>query len=322
MSIPGELKGLFEIACRSQALVLITGPTGTGKTTIARKIHDQSNRSKKPFVTINLASLHEGTFESELFGYERGAFTGADCRRIGKLELAQGGTVFLDEVGELSPRLQARLLEFLQSKVIRPLGSNRDIHLDVRVIAATNRDLKSAVARNEFREDLYHRLQVITMRLKSISERADEFDSIVHSCLEELCRTNQRHLLRISSQVADFLESYNWPGNIRELRNVLEFAVLASQGPEIGIKDLPEWILPHYESDDYAKGNYFFGAAECDRPLDYESAMASFEKKFLLRALTQFSGRVNLTARKIGMNKTTLIRRMRHHGLSRITSII
>jgi DNA-binding NtrC family response regulator len=312
-------KNLFKIAQRSDATVLITGPTGVGKTRLAKKIHDESSRKLKPFITVNLASVHEGTIESELFGHERGAFTGADQRRVGKLEAAQGGTVFLDEIGELSLKLQARLLEFLQSKQVSPVGSNRDIKLNVRVIVATHRNLESAVRMGTFREDLFHRLRVIPLELKPLSERSDEFDEIVHQSLAELCTGAGRTVLRISESVAEELERYNWPGNLRELRNVLEFTVHASEGESITLADLPPWFQTGNRGGQEAIEDHddrYFGVAEMPFNLNYEKSMSRFEKEYLKKALKRFRGRINHTARQVGMSKGTLIRRLRAHEIS------
>jgi DNA-binding NtrC family response regulator len=317
MDIPKNLLNLFNIASNSESTVLITGETGTGKTFLAKQIHDRSKRKGKPFVTVNLASLHEGTLESELFGHERGAFTGAEQKRVGRLELAQGGTVFLDEVGELSPRLQARLLEFLQNRKIAPVGSARDLRLDVRVIAATHRNLAEAVTRGQFREDLFHRLRVVAIPLKSLRERQGEFDSILHFCLKELCEQSGKSILKLSPAVAEHLEAYHWPGNVRELRNVLEYAVLASEDGEIQIKNLPAWLLLDQQSLIVPTSNDFptLGTFEVPLTLDYRGTFERFEKEYLQRALSRNGGRVNRTARQIGINKTTLIRRIRAYRL-------
>ena len=305
------------IACRSESTVLITGPTGSGKSRLAQQIHAAGPRAQKPFVTVNLASLHEGTLESELFGHEKGAFTGAEHRRVGRIEMAQGGTLFLDEIGELPPRLQARLLEFLQARTLTPVGSNRPVRLDVRVIAATHRNLSKDVADGRFREDLFHRLRVVTVRLPGLAERPEEFDAILHSCLEDVCVATGRKILRLSEGVAERLEKHPWPGNIRELRNVLEYAVLAAESDEINVEDLPEWFgaLDPGTLQVAEGAASALGVAEIPLSLDFQGTIARFEREYLARALQRYRGRINQTARSIGMNKTTLIRRMRAYGL-------
>jgi DNA-binding NtrC family response regulator len=304
---------VIAMACRSDSNVLITGPTGTGKTTLARSIHERGARRFKPFVGVNLASLHEGTLESELFGHERGSFTGADQRRGGRLEIAQGGTVFLDEIGELTPRLQARLLEFLQSRTISPVGSNREVKLDVRVIAATHRDLERSVDQGSFREDLFHRLRVLSIETPSITESDEDFDLIVHRCLEAVCAARSKSILRLSEEVAVALESYPWPGNYRELRNVLEYAVLSSMNGVIELKDLPGWFLKPRGSLGF-KAVPGLGIAEVPLTLDFQETLTRFEREYLSRAFGKFGG-LNRTARKIQVNKTTLLRRARELGV-------
>jgi two-component system response regulator AtoC len=305
---------LVDLACRSDVNVLITGPTGTGKSRLAEEIHRKSARRGGPFVVVNLASLHEGTLESELFGHERGAFTGADSRRTGRLEQAQGGTVFLDEIGELTPRLQARLLEFLQAKRIVPVGGSREARLDVRVIAATHRNLPLSVAAGAFREDLFHRLRVIAMELPPLIHRSDEFDTILHACLDDICARTGRRLLRLSAEVAEALENHDWPGNIRELRNVLEFAVLASDSGEVRAQDLPAWFgaKPEISENVLKTGAVDPGLSG----LDYASAMSRFEKSYLALQVDRSRGRISQTARRIGMSKTTLLRRLKEYGLT------
>jgi two-component system nitrogen regulation response regulator NtrX len=317
MTLSGDNKDSFKIAIKSDATVLINGPTGSGKTFLAAEIHKKGTRSNRPFIVVNLASLHEGTIESELFGHERGSFTGADQKRVGRLELADGGTVFLDEIGELSLRLQARLLEFIQSKTITPVGSNKERKLNVRIITATHKNLSLAVKRGEFREDLFHRLRVITFDLKPLAERWDEFDEIVHQCLAEICSAEGREVLRISEDFAAIMEAYNWPGNIRELRNVLEYAVLSSDNGEITQANLPAWFeLPQSHSADSMELSATLGVAEFALSMDYERAISEFEREFLLRAIRKCRGRINRTAREIGINKTTLMRRLKDHGLT------
>ncbi len=297
--------------------MLLLGATGTGKSTIAREIHVRSRRREKPFVTVNLACLHEGTLESELFGHERGAFTGADQRRVGKLELAQGGTVFLDEIGDLTPRLQARLLEFLQSRTISPLGSNREVRLDVRVIAATHRDLDRKVREGTFREDLLHRLRVVTIRMPGISELSENFGEVVHGILETVCREQRKSVKRLDPAFASKLEAYSWPGNFRELRNVLEFAVLSCSGETLTLEDLPPWFDEAFLAiAGVSPGSAsILGVAEFSMTLDFYESLARFEREYLKRALLRFGGRLNLTARRTGVNKTTLIRRLHQLGI-------
>jgi DNA-binding NtrC family response regulator len=313
MKVSESIERTVGLACGSKANVLITGATGTGKSLLARRIHDLGPRRDKPFVSVNLATLHEGLIESELFGHERGAFTGADQRRIGKLELASGGTVFLDEIGELTPRLQARMLEFLQSRTVFPVGSNRELKLDVRVIAATHRDLESGAAKGEFREDLFHRLRVLSIELPSLRERPDEFDFLMHACLEDAGRSTGKSVLRISEEVAQRLEAHDWPGNIRELRNVLEYAVLVCDGSELRVPDLPEWFLNPRRPRNPGAGA--LGVAEIPLSFDFHASMAHFEREYLQRALKRYRGRINLTARQLSMSKTTLLRRLKALGI-------
>lgn len=312
---PNRMKQLkdYRIACESEATVLITGPTGSGKTRLAKQIHQGGRRRNGPFVTVNLATLHEGVLESELFGHERGAFTGADQRRVGRLEAAQGGTVFLDEIGELSPRLQARLLEFLQSRTVRSVGGNHEQRLDVRVIAATHRDLAQAVAKGGFREDLFHRLRVVSLSLPALADREEDFDEIVHSVLEDVTQQTGKRIRSLAPELAELLEAYPWPGNFRELRNVLEYAVHANQGEILRAEDLPAWFLDEIARLRLGSGESLSWEV-AEGGSDYRSAMDRFERQFLVAALARTGGRISQAAREIGMSKTTLLRRL--HGFA------
>lgn len=322
MRIPNDLAKVFQIACQNDCTVLVTGPTGTGKSTLAHEIHRGSRRRLAPFIVVNLASLSEGVLESELFGHERGSFTGADQKRQGRLEAAQGGTVFLDEVGELTPRLQARLLEFLQSRTICPVGGNRTITLNVRVIAATHKNLEKSVARGEFREDLYHRLRVVTIGIHSLSERKEELPWLAQSCLSELAKTHSKPVAGISDSVIQKFKEYPWPGNIRELRNTIEYSLLSAESNFIQTGDLPPWFekdLAQSKLRLIAGAPFFEGAtlgvAEIPLTLNHQDTLQRLEKEYLRRALARNGGRINRTARQIGMNKTTLLRRIKAYSL-------
>jgi transcriptional regulator with PAS, ATPase and Fis domain len=314
---------LQELAVNSDANVLITGATGTGKTRLAEIIHSKSQRRSRPFVIVNLAALHEGTLESELFGHEKGAFTGAFSKKTGLLQMAEGGTVFFDEIGELPIRLQARLLQFIQTKKLCPVGSTKEIKLDVRIISATNRNLLADSGAGLFREDLFHRLRVISIHLSPLNERVDDLDTLVHRILGEVCREVGKTVLKLSSDVANLFEAYHWPGNIRELRNVIEYAVIASDTGEIKVEHLPAWLLPDKSAGGvgHLMASTLFGQevlAVEEVPLlkSYHDTLVNFEKLYLRKVYERNRGRINRTAREIGMNKTTLLRRLRAFGIS------
>lgn len=319
----------FEIATKSDATVLITGPSGSGKTKLAYQIHTQSQRARGPFISVNLATLHQGTLEAELFGYERGAFTGADVKRKGLLEQAHGGTVFLDEVSELPLQLQARLLGFLQTKKIMPLGSGKEITLDVRVIAASNKNLNTEIANGGFREDLFFRLRVHAIDLKPLRQRWNEVDQIVSGFLKEMSLKTARRIDKVSEGVMKMMEQYSWPGNIRELRNVLEAAIWAGRDDTVKVEDLPSYFKEAVAAEMKRNQGELraptvtsatvsqLGTLELPLSMDYYESLYRFEREYLSRALNRFSGKINLTAKNIGMNKTTFIRRLKGFNLER-----
>jgi two-component system NtrC family response regulator len=223
----------------SKASVLIQGESGTGKELLARLIHQLSPRANKPIIVVNCVALHENLLESELFGHEKGAFTGATSRRIGRFEEADGGTLFLDEIGELPPTVQVKLLRFLQEREFQRLGSNIDIHVDVRVISATNRDLEIQVKEGTFREDLFYRLKVVTMSLPPLRERKEDLRILIDHFIDKFVRENGKNVQGLTAEARDSLLKYDYPGNVRELVNILERAVVIARDEYITTEDLP-----------------------------------------------------------------------------------
>lgn len=323
----------YRLAKDTDCTVLITGPTGSGKSRLAHEIHKRSSRRNSKFVTVQLSSLHEGTLESELFGHERGAFTGAVGRRQGWLSRAEGGTVFLDEIAELTPAAQARLLQFLQTRGFSPLGSTQVAQVNVRIICATNRDLAKEVREGRFREDLYHRMRVVSIELPSVAQAIHSLDEAIHDVLRDLCLEHSKKIHRIESDVAGLFESYSWPGNFREIRNVLEFAMLASIDSVIRVKDLPTWFLKAATQERDAKDlalafedavveSVQMRDSEAIRTIarvllrgDYEQTMNRFERAYLGYVLQKQQGHLTRAAASIQMPKSTFSRRIQMLGL-------
>ncbi len=239
-----EVMRVAQLVAKTDATVLICGESGTGKELLARSIHYQSNRKDKPFVVVNCGAITETLLESELFGHEKGAFTGAYTRKPGKFELADGGTIFLDEIGEMSPAMQVKLLRVLQEKTFERVGGTTPITVDVRIIAATNRDLKRAVREGTFREDLYYRLNVIPIYLPPLRERKEDLPLLCDFLISRHCRKLHKKIRGISPQAMRILRKYHWPGNIRELDNVLERAIILTQDDVIGVDDLQIFEAP------------------------------------------------------------------------------
>ncbi len=286
----------------SRASVLLLGESGTGKTLVARIIHELSTRTRSPFVKINCASLPENLLESELFGYEKGAFTGAAKSKAGRLEEADGGTVFLDEVGELSLPLQAKLLRFLQEREFERLGSTKTIKVDVRMIAATNRDLEEAVKESRFREDLYYRLNVFPIHVPPLRERKQDIPALMDHFLEKTCAEYGRKL-DITPGAAAVLVGYDWPGNVREMENLIERMVIMADGDEIGVDILPSHLKRQAETEDESQSM---------------SRLEEMERKEILAALERNSWFQTRTARDLGLTLRQMGYRIRKFGLERI----
>jgi two-component system, NtrC family, response regulator PilR len=271
--------------------VLITGETGTGKELIARAIHENSARSKEPFITINCGAFPETLLESELFGYVKGAFTGANENRQGLFRGAHGGTIFLDEIGNMSLSMQVKLFRVLQEGKVRPVGSNEETEVDVRVIAATNKDLEKAIAAGEFREDLFYRLSVIPIQLPPLRERRDDIPLLARSFLERFRMTMEKTVEGISPEAMTLLESYEWPGNVRELENTMERSVALETGNMISANVLPEKIRDRAAREDSAHSAGTNGDVHIpEGGIDLEKEVQGLEKDYILAALAASDG--------------------------------
>ncbi len=293
-----KLHRLIAQVARTTATVLITGESGTGKELVARAIHRQGPRDPKPFVAVNPAAIPETLIESELFGHEKGAFTGAYQRKLGRFELAQGGTLFLDEIGTLKAELQAKLLRVLQEREIERVGGTRAIKIDVQIIAATNVDLKDAVGRGAFREDLYYRLNVVRVEVPPLRERAQDIPLLVEHFIRRSSREFNKRVEALSPEALAALQEYRWPGNVRELQNVIERSVVLVEGPVIQLNDLPlDVLLPEHRRK----------VQEADH-LPLKSATEDFERQIVLRVLERVKGNRSEAARILGLHRNSLNR--------------
>ena len=285
-------------AANSKSTVLLLGESGTGKEIFARSIHEWSDRKSRPFVPINCVGLSKELLESELFGHEKGAFTGAQQLKRGKMEMANGGTVFLDEVGDISQELQAKLLRFLQEREFERVGGNQPIAVDVRVIAATNRDLEEAVKSGAFREDLYHRLNVIALTLPALRERKEDIAPLADYFLQRFSSETKKVFSEISADARQKLLDYHWPGNVRELANVIERAVVLGDGPTLTLHHLPSRVV----------GDLVAPSLEGQ---SYHDAVNNHRRQLILDALTQAQGNRAAAAKALGLHRTHLMKLMK-----------
>jgi DNA-binding NtrC family response regulator len=297
----GGMRETLEMAARVAPLdttVLVYGESGTGKEFIVRMIHDLSQRAARPFVSVNCAALPENLLESELFGHVRGAFTGAVRDKTGLFELATSGTLFLDEIGEMAPTMQAKLLRALQEGEIRRVGGERSIRVNPRVIAATNRDLRAAVAAGTFREDLYFRLGAFVITVPPLRERREAIPTLVHQFLRVAARQMKKDVRGISAEAMTVLMNYRWPGNVRELEHAIQRAVILAAGPAVTVRELPPEVR-----------------AQADSSTEHTLDLAEHEKKVIRRALDRFGGNRKLAAKALNISTVTLWRRMKQYRL-------
>jgi DNA-binding NtrC family response regulator len=297
-----EMNEVFEVVSQiagSRASVLVEGESGTGKELVAEAIHQRSPRRHKPFVKLHCAALAESLLESELFGHERGAFTGAVARKDGRFHIADGGTLFLDEIGEISPSVQVKLLRFLQEHEFERVGGTETIRVDVRVVAATNRDLKEEVERGNFREDLFYRLNVINLKLPALRHRRDDILPLAEHFLASFARSNEKTIARMSSDCAKQLREYNWPGNVRELENAVERAVVMCRGSELQAADLPSSVVP-------AKNNGV--------PAIPGSTIEDLERYAIMQTLESTGGSTSKAASILGMSVRKVQYKIRSYG--------
>lgn len=287
----------------SRATVLIRGESGTGKELFARLIHNLSPRSSKPIITVNCSALSESLLESELFGHERGAFTGASARRIGRFEESDGGTLFLDEIGDISAPVQVKLLRFLQEREFQRVGGNQTIHADVRIISATNRDLEAKVKEGTFREDLFYRLNVVVMDIPPLRERKEDVPLLVDHFLKRFSVENGKEIEGITSEARDLLLKYDYPGNVRELENIIERAVVISRNPVVSLDDLPFTEERISAGNGGKKGGLLRGSIE------------EMERKLILEAMEKVGDHQTKAAEMLGISERMLRYKLKKYGL-------
>ncbi len=302
-----SLSAQIERAAPTNATVFITGENGTGKELVARMIHHRSRRSHRPMIEVNCAAIPEELIESELFGHEKGSFTGATERRKGKFDLANGGTLFLDEIGDMSLKTQAKILRIIQEQVFERVGGATPICVDVRIVAATNKDLQKEIDAGTFRQDLFYRLNVIPIHVPPLRERLQDIPLLVEDFVQAYAYESALGRKKIDLEVLTILQHYSWPGNVRELRNFIERMIIMTPKDVIGLKDIPQDFLrqlpdKNEKTDPYAQDTL-------------REARSQFEREYLLRKLEQYSWNISLTAAEIGIERSHLHRKMKLLGI-------
>ncbi len=312
----GEIYHLLPKIARTNSTVLIEGESGTGKELIAHAIHQLSLREDKPFIRVNCGALAEGVLESEIFGHVKGAFTGAIAHKIGRFELADGGTLFLDEIGEISPATQVKLLRVIQEGEFERVGESNRVKVDVRIIAATNRDLKNAVKQNQFRQDLYYRLRVVPIRLPPLRERKEDIPPLVNHFIQQFNREMGRKVAHVSLDAIKILTQYDYPGNIRELENIIEHAMVFCTGETLEASHFQKEIHRSAEIeavtrllDEVKEKLSVHRSAEIEVPPKQEKPLEAIEREVMMRVLHETGWNYKKTAEKLGISRTTLWRK-------------
>jgi two-component system nitrogen regulation response regulator NtrX len=304
-----ELKQHIKIAAPTSGWILITGENGTGKELVARAIHKNSRREEKPFVEVNCAAIPEELIESELFGHEKGSFTGATTQRRGKFDQAHMGTLFLDEIGDMSLKTQAKVLRILQERKFERVGGNKTIEVDVRVIAATNKDLEKEISNGNFREDLYYRLNVIPFHVPPLRDRKADIPLLANHFLEYFCSKESREIKVLNDEAMQAIKSYLWPGNVRELKNLIERLAIMSPGNTITRSQLPQAVC------DRSQPALNEQAAACLTAENFRMAKEEFEKEYLIQKLTENEWNISRTAEAIQIERSNLHRKIKAYGI-------
>lgn len=296
----------IEKVSSSDSTILIEGESGTGKELVARAIHFKSDRNCQPMIAVNCGAIPEDLLESELFGHEKGAFTGAIRNRMGRFELAQGGTIFLDEIGDMSPALQVKVLRVIQEKQFERIGGIKTINADVRIIAATNQNLEKAVAEKRFREDLFYRINVIPIHLPALRERGSDILILANHFLMNFNKLKKKNVKRIANEAVTYLKQYPWPGNFRELQNLIEMIVVMKEEGEICVEDLP----PKFHNIQKTRENSS-NIDITDEGINFNDYVNQFEKNLLMKALKMSGGVKNRAAKLLSLNRTTLVEKLK-----------
>ena len=325
-SLVGESQSIQDVfqtiekISQTDSTVLITGESGTGKELIARSIHEKSSRAHQPMIIVNCGAIPSELLEAELFGHMKGAFTGATANRIGRFEAAQGGTIFLDEVGELPLGVQVKLLRVLQTRQFEPVGSSKTMDVDVRIIAATNRDLEEAVRMKEFRDDLYYRLNVIPVKVPALRDRKTDIPLFINHFITQFNTITGHTVTAPTGEILEALLAYDWPGNVRELENLMERVVILKGNGSVDLSDLPHRIF-----QTYAEGQPAAAGATSDwefprmvlpnNGVDLKTIVAAFENHLIDQALARTGNNKNRASELLQMNRTTLVEKLRKRGM-------